>query len=143
MDFRVRVALLILKDNKILLIKHRKGNREYWLVPGGGIEVGETVNIALRREMLEETGLNVRVGNFVFSCETIGNNRHILHMFFEGKIVGGELKIGNESNLVALSFISLDNINNIVLHPHINDYILEWAKGDFIPRHIHGNIWKD
>lgn len=39
--FRIRVAAAIVEDGKILLVKHRKGDDEYWMLPGGGLEHGE------------------------------------------------------------------------------------------------------
>ena len=55
----------IARDHQILLLYGREdwgdGPREFWLVPGGGREQGESAEEAVRREMLEETQLEVRV----------------------------------------------------------------------------------
>lgn len=53
----------IVEDHRLLLIKHfsHKSNRSYWVLPGGGIEPGETEVECVAREMHEETGLRVRV----------------------------------------------------------------------------------
>jgi 8-oxo-dGTP pyrophosphatase MutT (NUDIX family) len=53
----------IVRDHHLLLIRHQHhaGGRTYWLVPGGGIEPGEGEEDCVRREMQEETGLNVQV----------------------------------------------------------------------------------
>ena len=55
----------IVRDHHIMLLFGREdwgdGPREFWLLPGGGIEPGETAEEAVRREMLEETKLEVRV----------------------------------------------------------------------------------
>jgi ADP-ribose pyrophosphatase YjhB (NUDIX family) len=59
----VGVGAVILRDGKVVLIKRRyeplKGE---WSLPGGGVEIGETLEAAVAREMLEETGLEVEVG---------------------------------------------------------------------------------
>lgn len=59
----VGVGAVILMDGKVVLIKRRyeplKGE---WSLPGGGVEIGETLEAAVAREMLEETGLQVEVG---------------------------------------------------------------------------------
>jgi ADP-ribose pyrophosphatase YjhB (NUDIX family) len=59
----VRYQGAIVRDHHLLLIKHRHhaDGRDYWIVPGGGIEDGETEAQCVRREMLEETHLEVRV----------------------------------------------------------------------------------
>lgn len=54
-------AFFVSKDGKVLLGKNRKGGvfEGYYVVPGGGIEDGETKEQGLRREMLEETGIDI------------------------------------------------------------------------------------
>ncbi|HNO23437.1 MAG TPA: NUDIX hydrolase, partial [Leptospiraceae bacterium] len=56
---RVRVAAYIQdQEGKILLIKQKKRNKDYWLLPGGGIEFGESAPAALIRELKEELNLD-------------------------------------------------------------------------------------
>jgi ADP-ribose pyrophosphatase YjhB (NUDIX family) len=52
---------VIIKNGEVLLIKRVKPDAIYWVFPGGGVEEGETLEDALRREMLEETGLTVNI----------------------------------------------------------------------------------
>jgi len=58
-----RYQAAIIRGEAILLIKHREhaSRRAYWLLPGGGIEAGETEIESVRREVYEETNLEVRV----------------------------------------------------------------------------------
>jgi 8-oxo-dGTP diphosphatase len=58
----------ILRDHHILLIRHQEhqSGRDYWLVPGGGLEPGETEEACVTREMREETNLDVRVERLLF-----------------------------------------------------------------------------
>jgi 8-oxo-dGTP diphosphatase len=58
----------IVRGHGLLLIKHRyfDDGHSYWLLPGGGREPGETEEHAVRREMQEETGLEVRVERLLF-----------------------------------------------------------------------------
>ncbi len=62
-QFRIGVFGVIIQDGKVLLGRRR--DIDWWNLPGGGMELGETVDEALRREVLEETGLQVRVGRLV------------------------------------------------------------------------------
>lgn len=59
----IRYQGAIVRDHHLLLIKHRHhaDGRDYWIVPGGGIEDGETEAQCVIREMREETHLEVRV----------------------------------------------------------------------------------
>src|SRR5689334_5027378 len=61
--FRVAVFGIIIEEGRVLLCRRR--DIGWWNLPGGGMELGETVDEALRREMLEETGLDVEVGRLV------------------------------------------------------------------------------
>jgi ADP-ribose pyrophosphatase YjhB (NUDIX family) len=50
----IRVQGIIIRDGKILMARHRHGGREYWCLPGGGIDPGERPEEALLRELWEE-----------------------------------------------------------------------------------------
>lgn len=59
-----RSAALIMKDSKLLLIKRIKGDRPvYYVLPGGGIEAGETPEQATIREMKEELGVDISISS--------------------------------------------------------------------------------
>lgn len=59
---RPSVYAIVIHDGSVLLLKsHATGK---WMQPGGGIDKGETVEEALQREMLEETGIGVEIGEF-------------------------------------------------------------------------------
>ncbi|MFP4173447.1 MAG: NUDIX domain-containing protein, partial [Candidatus Hydrogenedentota bacterium] len=59
---RIRVAAIAVRDGAILLVRHEKHGERYWLLPGGGVDFGETLTEALAREVREETGLAIEVG---------------------------------------------------------------------------------
>jgi len=59
----VGVGAVIVHDGKVVLIKRRyEPLAGQWSLPGGAVEVGETLEASVAREMLEETGLEVEVG---------------------------------------------------------------------------------
>jgi 8-oxo-dGTP diphosphatase len=55
---RQRSAAIILRENNILMIHRRKAGKEYFVLPGGGVDPGETPEIAVIRELQEETSLD-------------------------------------------------------------------------------------
>lgn len=69
------------KDQKVLLGKNRKGGvyEGSYVVPGGGVEASETYEQALRREMLEETGIDVLTGMVSQINTATGEHEKTLH----------------------------------------------------------------
>ncbi|MFC6999802.1 NUDIX domain-containing protein [Rufibacter roseus] len=93
---RVRVCGLLVQDNKLLLARHKAafGNGYFWMPPGGGLDYGEKVKDCLRREFKEETGLEVEVGRFLYINEFLREPLHAIEIFFEVKLVQGDLALG-------------------------------------------------
>jgi ADP-ribose pyrophosphatase YjhB (NUDIX family) len=70
------VGILLIRDNKLLLVK-RKYNPDagYWSIPGGHIELGEKVIEAAEREGFEETGFKVKVTQLAGIIDKIMYNK--------------------------------------------------------------------
>ncbi|MBK0404710.1 NUDIX hydrolase [Adhaeribacter sp. BT258] len=98
---RVRVCGINLRNKSLLLVCH-KGllpGRDFWAPPGGGLHYGESVQSCLKREFLEETGLIVNPGRFLFINEFLQAPLHAIELFFEVEVTGGELKPGTDPEL--------------------------------------------
>jgi len=97
---RVRACGLCWEGDRLLLVNHRGLSAgDFWAPPGGGIDFGETVEECLIREFQEETGLEVSVGKFLFTCEFIRKPLHAVELFFEVTRRGGHLKQGDDPEL--------------------------------------------
>lgn len=62
----MRACGAVVIDDQILMVRHRHDGRDYWTLPGGGIEAGETPWQAAEREVVEETGLTLQAKRFLF-----------------------------------------------------------------------------
>lgn len=95
----VGVGVAAIADDKILLIKRgREPNKGLWAVPGGKVKFGEEMKEAARREILEETGLIVEVGEVVWVGEIIDGDHHLVLIDFAGAVVGGELEASSDAD---------------------------------------------
>lgn len=69
---RAAVGAVILKDNKALLVRRgRPPARGQWAIPGGNIKLGETLQEAAEREILEETGIVIRAGDPIYTFDAV------------------------------------------------------------------------
>ena len=142
---RVRVAGILIENNKILLIEHLKKNKKYWLVPGGGVDWGESTAEALIREYKEETNLDITVEKFLFLSETIApdKKKHVINLYFQIKIIKNSIynmKLRNERNLTDLKFITKEEIENIKLYPNIKTQLIQLLNEEKIAPYL-GLLW--
>ncbi len=98
---RVRVCAVIVENDQILLLKHQGiGEKGFlWSPPGGGVEFGERTENTLIREVSEEIGVEIEIRNFLFFNEYIDHIYHAVELFFEVKIINGEVSLGNDPEL--------------------------------------------
>lgn len=109
------------KNGEVLLQKRADCNK--WGFPGGAIELNETPEMAAKREVKEETGLDVEVGNLIgiytdsdVICAN-GDKVHSICIGYEMSIVGGEL-ICDENETLELKYFSLDNMPELFCKQH-------------------------
>ncbi len=91
----IGVAGIVVKDGKVLLMKRRGAHGGgTWAPPGGKLEFNEEFEDAVRRELLEETGLRVRVVRFGAVTNNIFRNegKHSITLFFVCSIVSGRVR---------------------------------------------------
>ena len=62
---KARAAVILILNDKIALIERHRSGRHYFVFPGGKIEAGETPESAAQREIMEELGLQVKIGRLV------------------------------------------------------------------------------
>lgn len=95
----VRV-ILVDEENRILMVRQNHDGKNIWMVPGGGVEEGENSRDAGAREMLEETGLKVKMGKLLWHVEEVSRQRGQRFVnFFLAEPEGGTLKLGKDPEL--------------------------------------------
>ncbi len=124
-----RAAAFIIKDASVLLMHRKKNGREYYCIPGGMVEEGETPKEAAKREVKEETNLDVEIGEalIVFERDIYAENGVALYheksggkvreYFFLARNISGEAELGgpelerqSEENFYELQWIELADV---------------------------------
>jgi len=130
-----RVRAIIIDSNKILLINRIKTDDSYWVIPGGKVEQGESHEEAIKRECLEELGIEVVVGKLFLKRinDKIGlEGQH--EFFYLCNMVGGKLGTGQgpEFQLMThyvgeykIHWIDMKDLTQLNLKPHeVRDKII-------------------
>lgn len=115
MDFqRVDVVYALLFDehtNKILMVLNKNGT---WSLPGGAVEVGETLQEATVREVKEETGYDIQVGTIVALNEAFIDKNHVYFITYHGQIIKRPEEIPQEENIIKVKWLSLKDADKLM-----------------------------
>ncbi len=113
---------------RVLMIERgHEPYRGWWGLPGGAVELGETVEEALKREVREETGLEVAVGDLVAFKDAVGRDEdgrivyHYVILFFLATHVGGSLRAGDDA--AQARWVAREEIGALPVVPGVADVI--------------------
>lgn len=123
MDLRVAAYAVIERRGKILLTHWRRGHLHGWTLPGGGLEAGEDPKDAVVREVLEETGLNARVGKLlgvdsrVMVREEVPEGTdpemHTIRIVYRATVQDGPLQNEVDGSSDEARWVSLKDVNSL------------------------------
>ncbi len=116
-------AIVTDEQGGMLLIRRTDNN--YWSIPGGGVNPGESVSEAAAREVKEETGIDCQVAGLVgiysdpnhVAAYDDGEVRQQFSICFTTRTLGGSLRTSSESSEVR--FVPLGGIPDLSIHPSI------------------------
>jgi ADP-ribose pyrophosphatase len=129
---RLAVGAVVFKDDRVLLV--RRGQppaRNLWAIPGGSVEIGETLQQAAEREIREETGIRIRAAKPIYTFDVIerdeseGIRFHYVIVDLLADYVSGELSAGDDA--VEARWVSADEINSLA----VNSTTLQLLKTKF------------
>ncbi|WP_449537715.1 NUDIX hydrolase [Ferdinandcohnia sp. Marseille-Q9671] len=86
---RTRGAAIIVDNQKVVLIERNRDGQIYYVFPGGGVEIGETPELAAEREAFEELGVKVKVNECFHKVEYNGTQYFFLTTIIDGEIGTG------------------------------------------------------
>lgn len=126
MPINIRPAILIIENQQVLTMQYNYGEQEVYNLPGGNLELGEHLSDALAREMQEELGIEVEVGEMILVGEVYFEDRkkHTLHLLFEGKITAGIPTLNpKETSALAIKWLAINDLETVNLYPNLSRQI--------------------
>ncbi|MBU0660908.1 NUDIX domain-containing protein [Patescibacteria group bacterium] len=119
----MRATAVIINNGKILLMYRFYKNKEYYVLPGGGVEKDEQVEAAVVREIKEETNLDIKVDKKLWEfIDDFDKRTH--HFFlvtkFKGnmQLGGPEVKRNSDTDKYLLEWHYLSNLSELLIYPN-------------------------
>ncbi|NQT83428.1 NUDIX hydrolase [bacterium] len=113
----MRVGVIIVHEKKVLLARqHVSEGQDFWIVPGGGLKKDEGLLDCARREIAEETGLEIEPVQLLYVGDFFKGGKHVVDMFWLGEVVGGELRRCVEE-LDSLQFFEIERLGRLDMRP--------------------------
>jgi len=119
---KVGVGALVFKNRRVLLVKRGKEpSKGVWAIPGGSVELGETLQKAAQREIFDETGITIRAGNPILTFDTIERDAmgavrfHYVIVDLAADYVSGEPIPGDDAK--EAGWFSAEKLKSIKLNP--------------------------
>ena len=129
---RVGIGVIVIKDNKVLVGKRKGDHGEgTWSFPGGHLEFNEELEDCARREVLEETGIqikNIRLGTFTNDIHK-DEGRHYVTLFLVSDYDSGEPKVMEPDRCEIWGWFEWDNLPQPLFLP--NQHLLEQGFNPF------------
>ncbi len=140
---KVRPAALIWRhadsQTEILLMRYQYGGQDVFALPGGNCDRGETLPETIRRELREELGVSVDIGEMILAGEMLLSERNddVLHVIFAARNLTGQPTLNpaetSAQELVWVPVVGLDQLN---LYPNIGAKIQPWFSSATCPGYV-------
>lgn len=139
MSINIRPAILIIENQHVLTMQYNYGRQEVYNLPGGNLELGEYLSEALIREMQEELGIEVSVGEMILVGEVYFEDRkkHTLHLLFEGKITAGIPTLNpKETSALAVKWLDINDLDSLNIYPNLSKQIQHYLAAQLNNKYI-------
>ncbi|WP_435357094.1 NUDIX domain-containing protein [Emticicia sp. SJ17W-69] len=136
---KIRPAILIIENEKILTMQYNYGGQDLYNLPGGNLEFGEHLTDALVREMMEEMGIKVSIGELIMVGEVFfaEQKKQTFHFIFEGEITAGTPILNpKETSAINIKWLNINDLKSVNLYPNISEKLLQYLEGNLDNKYI-------
>jgi ADP-ribose pyrophosphatase YjhB (NUDIX family) len=149
---RIRAAGLLENDGSVLFVVHEKDDKRYHLLPGGGVEHGESLAETVAREFHEECGIDVIVEEPLLLSDSIAPDlhRHVVNVVFKVKTAAGDPDAiawpdhgdPDDPRVVGHEWVPIDELESLDLRPPVAAELrrILRAQGPVCARYV-GSPW--
>ncbi len=138
-ELRIGSCAVIFDESRQKVLLTQRADNGLWCLPGGKMESGESLEECCQREVMEETGLEVRtkrlIGIYGNRDQVViyrdGNKVQIVVLSFEVEIIGGKLGLSDETT--AFGYFALDKIESMPMHGRHKERVIDALKNEIIP----------
>jgi 8-oxo-dGTP diphosphatase len=141
---RLRVAAVLPVEGGIVLVRQVRRGDAYHLLPGGGVEAGESIETALKREVLEETGLECDLVAPLFITDSIDpdGTRHMVQLTFLATVTGGDIAVPADPAILSVEVVDPDDLATLDLRPPMAEALHTASLRSFeVPARYLGALW--
>lgn len=143
---RLRVAAVIIIDGRLVLVRQGPDDAPYYLLPGGGVTYGETLEEALVREVAEETALTIKPLRPVFLSDSIApdGSRHVVSITFTAALMEGVPTVTGDTAIRGIRLVTAAELSDIDLRPPVVSALQDaWEHGFAVDTRYLGPIWTE
>ena len=139
----LRCSVLFFRNDAVLLCR-RTDRDDIWVLPGGTPDKGEGTAAAARREVEEETGLQVAAERvaFVLEASSWDRDQHLIEIVFVGAERDRSAEPRQTEEHLEPVFVPLEDLDKVGLRPPIAGYIRGFARSRHSTAAYLGNVWR-
>jgi ADP-ribose pyrophosphatase len=122
------VGAVVIHQGRVLLVRRlRPPGQGQWAIPGGKVDLGETLAQAAEREILEETGLTIAAGEPVYTFEVIDRDEagqvryHYVIIDLAARYVAGDLRAGDDAE--EARWVAPEELSVLEVHPRTRELL--------------------
>jgi len=123
---QIAVGAVVLHEGALLMVRrNQEPAKGLWSVPGGRVESGEYLDLAVKREVSEETGLDVEVGDLLGILEVVGDPHYVILDFMASIASRQEPSAGDDVS--EARWVPLDEVASLECTPRFCETMRGWG----------------